>query len=215
LTGGNRGIGSAIKDIFIKNGDDVISPSRNEIDLNSIEFVENDCKSINKEIDVIINNAGVNYISSIDDISNTNVGEMINVNVLSPLYLCKNLIDGMKRKNWGRIVNISSIFGTLSKPSRVVYSTTKAAIQGMTRGLALDLAKYNILVNSVSPGYVITDMTYKNNSVKDIRKITANIPLQRLAQKSEIAELVYFLCSDKNTYITGQNIIIDGGFSIW
>jgi len=117
----------------------------------------------------------------------------------------------MKKRKWGRIVSIASIFGHVARTRQILYSATKHGIIGMTKALALELGQYNILVNSVSPGFTDTDLTRRNTPEKN-REITRGIPLNRFATASEIAETVKFLISDKNTYINGTDIIIDGGF---
>jgi 3-oxoacyl-[acyl-carrier protein] reductase len=94
-----------------------------------------------------------------------------------------------------------------------VYSVTKAGLNALTRSAALEFATYGILVNAVCPGYVGTELTFANNSPEQLAGIASSIPLQRLAQPDEIAKLVVFLCSQDNTYLTGQSIIIDGGFT--
>jgi 3-oxoacyl-[acyl-carrier protein] reductase len=118
----------------------------------------------------------------------------------------------MINKKHGRIVNIGSIWGIITKPGRVTYTLTKSGMGGLTRSMAVELASSNVLVNCVAPGYVNTELTRKNNPLKELEKIKKSIPLQRLAEPNEIAELVCYLCSDKNTYITGQTIAIDGGY---
>ena len=119
----------------------------------------------------------------------------------------------MKKKSQGKIVNISSIFGVVSKAKRAAYSTTKWGLIGFTKAVALDLAPYNILVNAVSPGFVDTQLTRTILGEKGIKKITETIPQKRLATVEEIAKTVVYLASDHNTYIAGQNIIVDGGFT--
>ena len=109
--------------------------------------------------------------------------------------------------------NIASIFSVVSKEKRASYSTTKWGLIGFTKAIALDLAPHNILVNAVSPGFVDTQLTRKILGKKGIKDIKANIPQKRLAKIEEIANTLLFLVSDYNTYITGQNIIIDGGFT--
>jgi 3-oxoacyl-[acyl-carrier protein] reductase len=119
----------------------------------------------------------------------------------------------MKRNNYGRIVNISSVWSKVTKPGRLVYSMTKSGLNALTRSLAVELAESNILVNSVAPGYVNTELTKQNNTPAEIEKIKETIPLRRLAEPEEIAETVAFLVSSRNTYITGQVIIADGGYT--
>ena len=132
---------------------------------------------------------------------------------MAPLQLIQTVALGIRENKFGRIVNISSIWSVVSRAGRISYSMSKTAINGMTRSLAIELAPFNILVNAVAPGYVLTDLTRHNNSEAELQKIGATIPLQRLANPAEIAKVVAFLCSDKNTYLTGQTIMVDGGYS--
>ena len=119
----------------------------------------------------------------------------------------------MQKKGFGRIVNISSVWSVVSRAGRISYSMSKAALNGMTRSLAVELSPYNILVNAVAPGYVLTDLTCQNNSETELETIRKTIPLQRLAEPQEIADIVAFLCSERNTYLTGQTLVVDGGFT--
>ena len=138
---------------------------------------------------------------------------MLQINVTAPRKLLQAVIGGMASRHWGRIVNISSVFGVVSRARRAAYSATKAAINGLTRSAAIELGPDGIIVNAVCPGYVETDLTYINNSQAEIDAIKQTIPLRRLAAPREIARLVAFLCSDSNSYLTGQTIIADGGFT--
>ena len=119
----------------------------------------------------------------------------------------------MKKNGYGRIVNITSIWSVITRPGRSIYTTAKFAIAGLTKTLAIELAEYNILVNSVGPGFTITELTATTNTSEEIKKITDIIPIKRMAQPIEIANTILFLCSDLNTYLTGQNIIVDGGYT--
>ena len=119
----------------------------------------------------------------------------------------------MELNLYGRIINISSIYGTISKSKRASYSTTKWGLIGFTKAVALDLASKGVLVNAVSPGFVDTSLTRKILGENELKKLISTIPQQRLANPKEIAKIVLFLSSDENTYITGQNIIIDGGYT--
>ncbi len=214
ITGASRGIGLAIAELFRKNGLEVLAPTRGELDLSSEESVKEFLrKNSHLEIDVLVNNAGINIIENIPQISDENLKAALQINLISPTILIRELSPKMIARGYGKIVNISSIWSQVSKPGRAVYSSTKSAINGLTRAAAVELAPHNILVNAVAPGFVDTDLTRKNNTPEQLKVIESNIPARRLAQKSEIAELVYFLASEKNTYITGQTIFIDGGFS--
>lgn len=214
ITGGSRGIGRAIAEKFKENGYDVLTPTREELNLlddNSIEvFIE---KNREKEIDVIINNAGINDINKIENVTDEEINNMIRVNLIAPIKLCRGFVGGMKERNYGRIVNIGSIWAVVSKTGRCVYSATKNGIHGVTNTLSVELAPNNILVNTVCPGFTLTELTKKNNTDQEIAAISKDIPLGRMAQPEEIAEVVYFLASEKNTYLTGQKITVDGGFT--
>jgi 3-oxoacyl-[acyl-carrier protein] reductase len=119
----------------------------------------------------------------------------------------------MKKQGYGKIVNIASVFSIVSRAKRAAYSTTKWGLVGFTKAIAHDLAPHNILVNAVSPGFVDTELTRRILGEKEIEKLVSSIPQKRLADAGEIAKAILFLTSDHNTYITGQNIIVDGGFT--
>lgn len=214
VTGGNRGIGKAIVDELKKWGIAVLSPGRAELDLESapsiLKFIET---HQNDGIDILINNAGINIINPIEKVTGEDWDQMVQVNLTAPFQLIQGFAPGMKTKKWGRILNISSIFGVVTKEKRSAYSVTKSGLNGLTRTSAVELGPLQILVNSLCPGYVDTDLTRKNNSPQEIAAITGTIPLQRMATTDEIAKLAVFLCSDSNSYLTGQSILMDGGFT--
>lgn len=118
----------------------------------------------------------------------------------------------MKKQNYGRIINIGSVWLDYAKPGRLAYSASKNALHSLTKSITSEYGAYNILANTVSPGFFITDMTFQNNTEEDIKELRSKIPIGRLGYTSEIADLVYFL-SVNNSYISGQNIVIDGGYS--
>jgi 3-oxoacyl-[acyl-carrier protein] reductase len=234
VTGGTRGIGAAIVELFqecnaeiIATGTDIKDLERlNEessdkrtkyihLDFTSNESVQSFYGFLSKQdrIDGLINNAGVNKIDSIDKVSEEDWEWINNVNLRGPFLLTRAIVDRMKKQGYGRIINIASVFGVVSKAKRAAYSTTKWGLVGFTKAVALDLAPHNILVNAVSPGFVDTELTRRINSEKEIGKMIEIIPQNRLAKAGEIAKTVVFLASDHNTYITGQNIIVDGGFT--
>ena len=119
----------------------------------------------------------------------------------------------MIKKKKGKIINISSIFGLVSREKRSSYSSSKFGILGLTKSSALDLASYNILVNSISPGFIDTKLTRNILKLSGMKKMSKVVPVKRLGKVKEIAYLSMFLASSYNTYITGQNIVIDGGFT--
>ena len=215
ITGASRGIGKAIANKFKENGYILITPSRQELNLNSRSSV---CNFIEKykdtTFDVIINNAGINDINVLENVSDSQLFDMLEVNLIAPILLLRAFIPNMKKNNYGRIVNIGSIWAVVSKEGRSIYSATKNAMHGITNALAIELAEKNILVNTVCPGFTLTELTYKNNTPEQITEISEKIPLKRMAKPEEIADVVYLLASEKNTYITGQKICVDGGFTI-
>jgi 3-oxoacyl-[acyl-carrier protein] reductase len=120
----------------------------------------------------------------------------------------------MKKNNYGRIVNVSSIWGSITKKGRTSYSVSKNGIIGLTRSLAVEGADSNVIVNSISPGFTETELTRRSLSDSDILDIEKTIPIGRMADPNEISNVSLFLLSECNSYMTGQNIIVDGGFSI-
>lgn len=213
VTGGSRGIGKAIVEKFEQEGANLLVPSRKELDLLDENSIKNYIQSHQDDIDVIINNAGVHIKKDIKNILITDFDTTLQINLKAPLLLVQGYTELMKEKRRGKIVNISSIWGVISRQSRAMYTSSKFALNGLTKALSAELAPYNILVNSVCPGFVETEMTKKNLTQTEINSLASEIPIKRFAKPHEIAEVVYFLGSDKNTYITGQNIIVDGGFT--
>ena len=212
ITGGSRGIGLAICNIFKSLGGNVISLNSKDCDFTK-DNIKESLKNINN-IDILVNNAGINKIDSFSEINDDDFDNIMKVNVRAPFILSKHIISNMKLNNWGRIVNIASIWGSKSKPQRTSYTTSKSALIGMTKTMAIEHAQYNILINSVSPGFTDTELTSKILTNKEKEKLINQVPIKRMADPKEIANTVAFLCSDLNTYITGQDIIVDGGFTI-
>lgn len=214
ITGGSRGIGKAIAEVFSENGYEVVCPTRQELDLSDADSISNYVEK-NKDtyFDVIVNNAGINDINLIEDITDSEIESMIDINLKAPIKIIRGFVGQMKKNHYGRIVNIGSIWAVVSKSGRCVYAATKNGVHGVTNTMAVELAEDNILVNTVCPGFTLTELTKKNNTDEQIEAISNNIPMKRMAQPREIAEVVYYLCSEKNTYLTGQKITVDGGYS--
>ena len=213
VTGTSRGIGKSIKESLLNEQIEVISPSRNELDLSSFESINDFLTNLSTSIDILVNNAGILKVGRHNELSAVDFHEILQVNVIAPFVMMSKLSHSMKENKYGRIVNVSSIWSQVSRDGRSIYSASKAAIDSLTRSFALELSPYNILVNSIAPGYVNTELIKKNNSQTELDSIKKNIPLERFAEPSEIANLVTFLCSEKNSYITGQVIIMDGGYT--
>ena len=214
LTGGTRGIGAAIREELTASGLQVIAPSREELDLSSVVSVEGYLNSLpDLAVDVLINNAGINNPQLIGEISSENWTRALQVNLGSALRLIQFFAPGMASRGYGRILNTSSILGSVTKEGRALYSMTKAALDALTRSTAVEFGPMGVLVNSLAPGYVDTELTRQNNSPVAIEAITSGIPLRRMASADELAKIAAFLISENNTYITGQTIVADGGFT--
>ena len=212
VTGASRGIGKSIEESLLNEQIEVLSPSRNELDLSSSESIDNFLANLSTPIDILVNNAGILKVGLYNELSSDDFQETLQINVIAPFKIISGVVESMKRKKFGRIINISSIWGQKSREGRSIYSSSKAALDALTKSLALEFASYNVLINSVAPGYVDTELITKYNTDLELEKIKKTIPIQRFAKKIEISGLVKFLCSEENSYITGQIVTIDGGY---
>ena len=212
VTGASRGIGKSIKESLLNEQIEVLSPSRNELDLSSSESIDNFLANLSTPIDILVNNAGILKVGLYNELSSADFQEILQINVIAPFKIISGVVESMKQKKFGRIINISSIWGQKSREGRSIYSSSKAALDALTKSLALEFASYNVLINSVAPGYVDTELITKYNTDSELEKVKKTIPIQRFAKKIEISGLVKFLCSEENSYITGQIITIDGGY---
>ena len=165
------------------------------------------------QIDILINNAGINQIGPISDLKVVDFERVQQVNVTAPFMLCQVVLPGMRDRKWGRIVNISSIWGKISKAYRAPYSASKFAIDGLTAAISAEVAVDGVLVNSVAPGFIDTELTRSVLGVEGMNELALQVPIQRVGTPQEIAVFVAWLSGIENTYISGQNIAIDGGFT--
>lgn len=236
ITGATRGIGAALADAFEASGASLLLTGTSQAqcdDLNtssardgkrrryiavdfaipaSLDAFLGEIASLPR-LDVCINNAGINRINTLNNILEADVDAMMAIDLKAPVLTTKAVASVMARASYGRIINVGSVWNTVSKPGRSVYSAMKAGIHGLTVGAAVELAPSGILVNTVSPGFVMTDLTKQNNTDAEIAVMAQQVPIGRLAAPEEIASTVLFLASDANTYVTGQNLVVDGGFT--
>lgn len=162
-------------------------------------------------VDVLINNAGITKDNILPLMTEEEFDRVIDINLKGTFNCCKHVAKIMMKQKEGRIVNISSVVGLAGNPGQVNYSASKAGIIGMTKSIARELGKKNILVNAVAPGFIKTEMT--DGIPDEIKaKMLESIPLQRFGLPEDIADCVEFLISDKASYITGQVISVNGGF---
>lgn len=227
VTGGNKGIGKAIALRLAASGAEVTATgtdksalaSLSAAGINPVSLDLSDDAAIGSFLesapafDILINNAGINRHGVVGDLSLDDFDDIMRINVRSAVALCKGLVPGMAARGWGRVVNITSVFSVVAKSARASYATSKFALAGFTRVLALDYAATGVLANAVAPGFIGTEMTRRMLGEKGIADMTAQVPMGRLGTPEEVANLVTFLASAENGFITGQNIVIDGGFT--
>ena len=236
ITGATKGLGRGAAQAIAEAGGNIIAVGRNQAELDSlavvikklkVKYISFNCDVNNynlmkefitklKNLDILVNNAGTNIPESFLDVKESSMETILNVNtkaVFNIAQLCANQIIKLKRKQ-GSIINISSIFGLVAGQKRTVYSMTKFGVEGLTKGMALDLAKYNIRVNSVCPNIVLTPRTKKYFADKKYNKyIKENTPINKVVTVSDVATSVAFLASEASSMITGTSIIIDGGWT--
>ena len=239
VTGAGKGLGRACAIALSEGGSNLIIISRTKKDLSEVSKIikknKSKCKSyvcdltnyseikkiINEQprIDILVNNAGNNIPEHFTKVKTKNMEHLVNINTIAAFnvaQLCALKMIKLKnrRKVGGAIINMSSQMGHVGGPIRSVYNMNKFGIEGLTKGMAIDLAKYNIRVNSIAPTFVVTPMTRKFLKNKKFRKETLNnIPLGRFAEMSEISSAVVFLASDAASMITGTSLLVDGGWT--
>ena len=239
VTGAGKGIGKACAIALAEAGADLIIISRTKKDLEKVSKTIRKFKSkctyyvcdvtnyrqikeiINKQkrIDILVNNAGSNIPEHFTKVQKKNMEQLVKLNTMATFNLAqlctiKMLETKNRKKIGGSIINMSSQMGHVGGPIRSVYNMTKFGLEGLTKGMAIDLAKNNIRVNTVCPTFVETPMIkrfFKNKKFK--KEMIKNIPLGRVADVSDVATAVAFLASDSASMITGSSIMIDGGWT--
>lgn len=240
ISGTSGQLGSSFAELFLSNGSIVIGidKNKNQIKNKNFYFFKADISNSKKikliiklvltkfnKIDVIINNAGLSFYTRLEDRTQKELQSTFYTNLVGTINICKNYLNFHKKFKLKKcnIINIGSIYGSLSPNFEIyskgdninseIYGATKAGIIQFTKYLSVYAAKYNINVNCLSPGGIIN--TNKRQNIKFVKKYSKNIPLKRMANTEDLYTSVIFLASDKSSYITGQNIIIDGGLSAW
>lgn len=247
VTGSSKGIGKAIASGFVEEGCNVVICARQH---NTLKSTKDELQALTNQkvlmctcdltkfqdidvlfqftideldnIDILVNNSGGPPSGHFRDFNISDWESAFELNLKNVIYLCKKVIPLMKAKNYGRIINMTSISVKQPLDNLILSNVARAGVTGLTKSLANELAPYNILVNSVLPGYTLTsrveslseDIAKKENiSIEEVKnRWIKNIPLGRIAEPEEIANLVVFLASEKASYITGAAIQVDGGF---
>ena len=239
VTGAGKGIGMACAIGLAEAGANLIIISRTQKDLDKVSKVIRRFKSkcisyacdvthytqiknfINKQkkIDILVNNAGTNIPEHFTKVQKKNMEYLVKLNTMATFNIAQlctlKMLEAKNRKKiGGSIINMSSQMGHVGGPMRSVYNMTKSGLEGLTKGMAIDLAKSNIRVNTVCPTFIVTPMTKKFLKDKNFKNnMLKNIPLGRFAQPSDVATTVAFLASDASSMITGTSILIDGGWT--
>jgi NAD(P)-dependent dehydrogenase (short-subunit alcohol dehydrogenase family) len=199
---------------FEELGARVLAPTRAELDLADRDSTDRYLAGLDQPIDILVNDAGFNQLAGLEETDDDLLRETLEVNLVAPFRLARALAPAMAERGWGRVVNISSVWAVVAKERRLPYIVSKTGLNGLTRAMAVEFGSRNVLVNSVAPGFVLTEMTTQNNSPEELERIAGTVPLRRLAEPQEIAELVAFLASSRNSFMTGQLVVCDGGYSL-
>ena len=233
ITGGSRGIGAACVRKFAEEGAAVCFVYKNSraearklaeetgaapicADLADKEQASDAVKKaaeIMGGIDVLVNNAGVCHFSLFTDESDSQIDEILSANLTSAMICAREAAKFMVAQHCGRMINISSVWGICGSSCEALYSATKAGLIGLTKALAKELGPSGITVNCIAPGVIDTDMNAALTP-ETLEALADETPLCRIGRPQEVAELAFFLASDKSAFITGQTIAIDGGFAL-
>lgn len=239
VTGATRGIGAAIAEAFSQQGANVAVVSRSQEqcqaaaealrerygtdawahscdvqDIASVRALAADTAERYGRIDVLVNNAGVAVTKPAVDLTESDWDRVLETNLKGPFFLCQAVGGYMIRQNGGRIINIASMLGLVGDKNILPYLASKGGLLQMTKGLALEWARYNVLVNAVAPGYVVTAINEREMNDEKIRsRIMSKTPLRRYADAKEVASTVLYLASDEASYVTGSVYSVDGGWT--
>ena len=240
ISGTSGLLGNAFAELFLSIGSIVIGIDKKKSKIknknfysfntdvsnsNKIDKILNFILKKFKKIDVIINNAGISYFTKFEDRTNFELNSTLKTNFIGTINLCKSYLKVHKKQKLRRcsIINIGSIYGSLSPDFNIyekgdninseIYGASKAGIIQFTKYLSVYGAKYNINVNCLSPGGILNSNNTQRKSFK--KKYSKKVPLKRMATTDDFLSCIIFLASEKSSYVTGQNIIIDGGFSVW
>jgi dehydrogenase/reductase SDR family member 4 len=235
ITGASRGIGRSIAETFAREGARVVICGRNQATLDEVagalgsrvkpiachvgrledlqRMVDEAVESFGR-VDILVNNAGTNVAQGpCLEIDEGQFDKMVEINLKSAFRLIKLLAPGMRERGRGSIINVASVSGLRPQLHGLLYSATKAALMMMTQGYALELGGSGVRVNGIAPGLIQTSLSeyYWKDDARNVDRFSKQ-PIARIGQPEEVAEVALFLASDRSSYLTGQNIVVDGGF---
>lgn len=228
VTGASRGIGAAIAGAFADSGWHVVGTSTRgkgdvegvaewiAVDFSDPASTEAFCTKVAGMVSLgaLVNNAGINIIKPQVEVERADFRRIDAVDLEGPYFVARAAAQRMADLGGGRIVNIASIWSVVTKAHRTLYTTMKAGLAGLSRAMAVEWAEHGVLVNTVSPGFVMTDLTRQSLDEEQRAEMASRVPMRRFAEPDEIASIVRFLCSEENSYLTGQNIVVDGGYTV-
>lgn len=234
ITGASKGIGKSIAIGLAKAGYNLFLTSRNAGLLTKISqetkakdycvcnlSIKDDIENLvnfilQNNIDILINNAGEYIYGGIEEMSRQQISKIFSTNLIAPTYLCSAAVKNMKQNKWGRIINIGSISGVMGEANASLYSGSKAGLIGLSKALALELAEFNITVNTINPGWVETELGLKSIEESDfgLQETLETIPQKRFVKPEEIEKLIEYLISEDAKGITGQSINLCAGLSL-
>jgi len=236
VTGATRGIGRAMATAFEEAGAELLltgtnvrtvaelnaraeESGRSKVRYAQVDFDDPVSTSVFLDtlenlprLDVLVNNAGVNRVTPMMEVSPSDYAMVLDVNLHAPYRCSQVAARKMVAAGYGRILNVASIWSVITKPGRSAYTVAKAGLVGFTRSLAVEVAKDNVIVNAISPGFTSTELTRSTLSPDEIQDLSKQVPIRRFADPMEMARVALFLTSKANSYMTGQNIVVDGGF---
>lgn len=237
VTGGSRGLGKAMARALAEAGADIIISSRSAESLESSlkdilkdtgregQYIAADMTKRTEadrlgkaalewkgHVDILVNNAGTNRPQAIDQIEDIDWDEVLELNLSSIMALTRAIVPSMRERKWGRIIHISSIMGLTSKEARNIYSATKAALIGMARASALDVGHDGITVNCIAPGPFLTELPASVLSKEEQQVFADRTAIGRWGDPKELMGPILLLASDAGSYITGETLVVDGGF---
>lgn len=202
-----------LQNSLIENGYSVMAHKVNVSNMLEVELLIKETIYRFGTVDILVNNAGISYEGLLTETPEQDWDNLMNVNLKGMFNCCKAVLPEMIKNQYGRIINISSIWGITGASCEVAYSASKAGVIGLTKALAKEVGPSGITVNSIAPGMIDTQMN-AHLSEEDKKAFTDSLPISRIGNTTEIAETAFFLASDAASYITGQTIAVDGGLTI-